>query len=260
MVDRLRSQLQTHLDCSLCLSLVCEPISISCGHTFCRVCLVKALRRHKKQCPTCREVCHVSAENAAENIMVKTLAMALDPETYRSRLLEAEGEKSSWTALYPIFYYNSILFPGNKLSLVLFEPRYKLMMRRIIDTTRSFAYVPNFTNYHARVGDVALVVELKEVEFLADGRCLLEGLLVSRQRIAEHYVEQGTQGLHYCRLESLRDDGLGEQRRQQADYLSQQLRTLLASLGGGSSRRLLEQGLGSPPQDLENFSLWLLST
>ena len=37
------------LECSLCLTIICEPISISCGHSFCRVCLVKSLRRHKKR-------------------------------------------------------------------------------------------------------------------------------------------------------------------------------------------------------------------
>lgn len=36
---------QKALECPLCLSLICEPLSISCGHSFCRVCLVKSLRR-----------------------------------------------------------------------------------------------------------------------------------------------------------------------------------------------------------------------
>jgi hypothetical protein len=115
--------IQTHLECSLCLGLICEPISISCGHSFCRVCLVKSLARHKKKCPTCREVCHVSAENAAENFMIKNMAMAFDADSYAARLSETEAEKATWTTLYPIFFYNSAMFPGNKLSLVLFEPR-----------------------------------------------------------------------------------------------------------------------------------------
>jgi hypothetical protein len=59
------------LECPLCLSLICEPLSISCGHSFCRVCLVKSLRRSKKKCPQCRAVCHMSAEDAQENIMIK---------------------------------------------------------------------------------------------------------------------------------------------------------------------------------------------
>jgi hypothetical protein len=163
----LQSLLLPSLECSLCLSLICEPISTGCGHSFCRVCLVKSLRRHKKRCPSCREVCHIMAENAAENVMIKSMAMLLDQETYLARLEEAKQEKASWTTLYPIFYYNSTIFPQNILSLHLFEPRYKLMMQRVVNTTNAFAYVPNFNNYHAQLGDIALVAKVKEVEFLA---------------------------------------------------------------------------------------------
>ena len=44
------------VECPLCLNMLCEPISISCGHTFCRVCLATSLRLSKKKCPSCREV------------------------------------------------------------------------------------------------------------------------------------------------------------------------------------------------------------
>ena len=103
-----------------------------------RVCLVKSLRRHKKKCPTCREICHLSAENATENIIIKNLAISLDPDTYRTRQEEANIEKSTWTTLYPIFYYNTAMFPGESLNLHLFEPRYKVMMQRVVNTTRLY--------------------------------------------------------------------------------------------------------------------------
>ena len=35
--------LESILECNLCMDLICEPISISCGHSFCRVCLAKRL-------------------------------------------------------------------------------------------------------------------------------------------------------------------------------------------------------------------------
>lgn len=99
--------------------------------------------------------------------MIKTLAIAIDPEGYAARLAETLSEKETWTTLYPIFYYNNSMFPGGRLNLHLFEPRYKLMMQRIINTTRAFAYVPNFTTYNAQIGDIALIAELKDAEFLA---------------------------------------------------------------------------------------------
>jgi Zinc finger, C3HC4 type (RING finger) len=184
--DRLLSIAQA-LECPLCLSLICEPISISCGHSFCRVCLVKSLRRSKKKCPQCRAVCHVVAEDAEENIMLKALSIATNPSEYQSRLAEAEIEKSSWTKLLPIFYYNDCLYPGSTLGLHLFEPRYRLMMQRVVNTTRSFAYVPNFANYRADVGDVALIAQLVECEFLADGRALLQAKITTRHKITDHF-------------------------------------------------------------------------
>jgi Lon protease-like protein len=89
--------------------------------------------------------------------------------------------------LLPIFYYNETLFPGGRLDLHLFEPRYRVMMQRVVNSTRSFAYVAKFNQYRASVGDVALVAVLEEVEFMADGRCMLQAKLSSRMVITEHY-------------------------------------------------------------------------
>lgn len=162
-----QSLLESSLECSLCLNMVCEPLSISCGHTFCRPCLVKSLRRHKKKCPSCRAICHVSPETAEENVMIKTMAMTLNPDGYAARVIEIAAEKADWSKVYPIFYYNEPLYPGSNLSLHLFEPRYRIMMQRVSQTTRSFAYVPNFVNYHATVGDIALLAQVHELQFLA---------------------------------------------------------------------------------------------
>ena len=40
------------------------------------------------------------------------------------------------------------------ISLHLFEARYRVMMQRVVESTNCFAYLPNFTDYHARAGDV----------------------------------------------------------------------------------------------------------
>mmetsp|Transcript_35580 Transcript_35580/g.52016 ORF Transcript_35580/g.52016 Transcript_35580/m.52016 type:complete len:374 (+) Transcript_35580:54-1175(+) len=211
------------LECGVCLSIICEPITISCGHTFCRGCLVTALKRSKKKCPTCRAVCHNSAEDQPENVMLANIAKSCFPTIYEDRLKELENERKKWSAMLPIFYYNMPMFPGETLSLHLFEPRYKLMMQRIVSTSRKFAYVPNYANYSAEIGNVALLAELKEVEFLSDGRCLLEAKITQRLRIMEHFVEDGTQGLHYCRTESLVDDSIPQDQTDEVKTLALQV-------------------------------------
>lgn len=245
------------LECGLCLNLICEPISASCGHSFCRVCLVTSLRREKKKCPICRAICHISAEDANENIMIKNMAKLIDPALYELRQKEADAEKSTWSSLLPIFYYNVAMFPGQTLALHLFEPRYKLMMRRIVDTSRSFAYVPNFTSYKASPGDIALTAELKEVEFLPDGRCLIEAALAARHKIIDHFVEEGTQGLHFCRLEPLKDNEIDESSADVFQLMSV-ARTFVTFLMHGGSGSKITKLYGSPPTSTSSgLSLWL---
>jgi len=246
------------LECGVCLSLVCEPITVSCGHTFCRGCLVTALRRSRKKCPSCRAVCHNSAEDQPENVMVANIVKTCFPDIYSERLREAEAEKSAWSTQFPIFYYNLPMFPGETLSLHLFEPRYKLMMKRIVNTSRKFAYVPNYTDYTAKVGDIALLSELKEVEFLSDGRCLLEAQLLQRQKIVEHFVEEGTQGLHYCRTEVFSDDPVPRERQEAVEELTSMARNLAEHLYNTKQNKpQILKHHGEMPSSAEGLSLWL---
>jgi len=258
--------METTLECSVCLNMICEPISISCGHSFCRICLVKSLSRSKKKCPSCRAICHVSAEDANENIMLKAIAKQCNPILYTQRENEIEIEKKNWKKLLPIFYYNMTMFPGETLSLHLFEPRYKLMMRRIADSSRSFAYVPNFVSYAATVGDLALIAEVKELEFLADGRCLLEATLRGRYKIVDHYVEEGTQGLHFCRLDPLHDTPVTGSDLTTLHGLSERARVYSSMALQGDVLSRVTQLYGPPPLpplslslslSYEAFSIWL---
>lgn len=45
------------------------------------------------------------------------------------------------------------------------------MMQRVTESTNCFAYLPNFHDYSARVGDVGLVAKIDECQFYHDGRC-----------------------------------------------------------------------------------------
>ncbi|KAG9463476.1 hypothetical protein GDO78_021647 [Eleutherodactylus coqui] len=53
------ADLRDELDCSICLSFYTDPISLRCGHNFCRSCIVSALDAQEAagvySCPDCRE-------------------------------------------------------------------------------------------------------------------------------------------------------------------------------------------------------------
>mmetsp|Transcript_13535 Transcript_13535/g.14061 ORF Transcript_13535/g.14061 Transcript_13535/m.14061 type:complete len:454 (+) Transcript_13535:67-1428(+) len=202
----MEESLESHLECQICLSLICEPITISCGHSFCRVCLVHSLRRSKKQCVICRSICNINPIEASENIMLKNIALSLNPTLYNTKLREVAIEKASWDTILPVFFYNVTMFPGEILSLHLFEPRYKLMMQRISTSSRKFAYLYVSPN-RPLTESVALIAQVREVEFFSDGRCLVEALLTfPRYTIQEIYEESGTQGLYLAHLKPFNDE------------------------------------------------------
>lgn len=93
-------------------------------------------------------------------------------------------------------------------------------------------------------------------QFLADGRCMLQARLNGRHRIIETYVEDGTQGLHYCTLEEFKDDPIAESDRAHHDMLVQQAKALVVTYKDLID---IESTFGPEPSDSEFFSLWLIS-
>lgn len=265
--DGVVDALKSILECSLCMGLICEPVSLPCGHSFCRLCLAKCLRRAKKLCPYCRAVCHIEAETCDENMMLKNAAMEVYKDEYLTKLAESAAERSVMSGeTYPIFFYNDILTPGCKLSLHLFEPRYKIMMQRVVSGNRKFCYLPNFTNYSASVGDVALEAVLENVEFTSDGRCFVDAVISQRLVVIDHYLEEGTQGLHFCRAKVLKDDVLTAKPLAdggETDEVAIANQLILAckiitSQFVLTNSRIITRKFGPEPSTPELYSMWLL--
>ncbi|KAL1020723.1 hypothetical protein UPYG_G00003800 [Umbra pygmaea] len=59
------------LTCSVCLYLFTDPVSLSCGHSFCRECLTSCLRIDN-QCPCCRAT--TADEKISTNYILKSIA------------------------------------------------------------------------------------------------------------------------------------------------------------------------------------------
>lgn len=105
------------------------------------------------------------------------------------------------TLRMPLFPLNLVLFPGNRLPLHIFEPRYQLMVRRSMDDRTSFGIVLATDDGLARIGCAADVTNLLKTH--DDGRMDIETVGLFPFRILELHDENP---LVEATVESLDDD------------------------------------------------------
>ncbi|XP_039631646.1 LON peptidase N-terminal domain and RING finger protein 1 [Polypterus senegalus] len=133
----LRSIILSDLECPLCIRLFYEPVTTPCGHTFCKNCIERSLD-HNVRCPLCKQNLREYLKNRKynrtlllEEIISRSFPLPLEE---RRQVHEAEiAELSNLTKNIPIFVC-TMAYPGIPCPLHIFEPRYRLMMRRCMET------------------------------------------------------------------------------------------------------------------------------
>ena len=100
----------------------------------------------------------------------------------------------------PVFYGGGT-FPraGQQTSLRLFEPRYKLMVRRVVAGSQQFIWSQRQPDH----GHEAAVVKIESASFLHDGQAQITVRTMRVIRIQEAWQEEALHGLYYC---SFRND------------------------------------------------------
>nr|XP_040041562.1 LON peptidase N-terminal domain and ring finger 1, like isoform X1 [Gasterosteus aculeatus aculeatus] len=181
------------LECSLCMRLFYEPVTTPCGHTFCKKCLERCLD-HTPQCPLCKE--SLKAYLACRNYMVTTVLDMLIKQylsqAYAERTkthLEEARELSDLTKNVPIFVC-TMAYPTVPCPLHVFEPRYRLMIRRCMDTgTRQFGMCIN--DPQKGFVDYGCMLTIRSVHFLPDGRSVVDTIGGKRFRVVSRGMKDG---------------------------------------------------------------------
>ncbi|CAD7968141.1 unnamed protein product [Amoebophrya sp. A25] len=78
------SGISPEFECALCLRLLLDPVSVSCGHTFCRSCIETSLD-HRSACPLCRQPI---VAGRSINVLIQNLIQTRYPEEFRARQQE----------------------------------------------------------------------------------------------------------------------------------------------------------------------------
>ena len=81
----------TLFSCDICKAMWNQPISMNCGHTFCRPCLEKT---QPKACPKCKQVYHYTrVSNLRTSVLLQTTIDKWFPDELASAKLKSEGNK-----------------------------------------------------------------------------------------------------------------------------------------------------------------------
>ncbi|OCT65953.1 LON peptidase N-terminal domain and RING finger protein 3 [Xenopus laevis] len=181
------------LDCSLCMRLLYEPVTTPCGHTYCLKCLERCLD-HNPKCPLCKEdLCeYLAIRTFCKTKLMEDLIASYFPDELKDRKAVYEEEIAELSNLnknVPIFVC-TMAYPTVPCPLHIFEPCYRLMIRRCMEIgTKQFGMcigdsVKGFADY-------GCLLEIRNVEFFADGRSVVDSIGKRRFKVIRHSQRDG---------------------------------------------------------------------
>lgn len=196
ILNHLKEVTKSELECHVCYGLMLDPLTTSCGHTFCRKCVARVLD-HSTMCPICRRALPMPPrlDLVPSNQTLNKLLGGLCPDLVAARAEAARQEESDLLGSknVPLFVC-SLAYPSMPCFLHIFEPRYRLMIRRAIESGDSKFGMIMYNRRSEPQDDLGNVnfmshgtlLSIKSMELLPDGRSLIETRGLSRFRVKDH--------------------------------------------------------------------------
>lgn len=195
----------SELECQVCVTLIHEPMTTTCGHTFCKRCLFRSLD-HSSKCPLCRT--QLPGFNffltAPLNQTLSSLIQTTFPQLYAERQAVLKQEEDEVGLDTPMFVC-MVAFPCMPTNLHIYEPRYRLMMRRAMDTNRRFGMVLP-SRAHGGFSQYGTMLEIRNFHMFDDGRSVVETVGVHRFKILESGLMDGYNVARTERIEDIDDE------------------------------------------------------
>ena len=291
MMSHLKEATQAELDCQVCYALLLDPLTTNCGHTFCRKCVARMLD-HSSLCPICRRELAMppGVRDLPGNQRLSKLLNSLCPDLVEVRQAAASQEE---VAMFgeknvPLFIC-TLAYPQMPTFLHIFEPRYRLMVRRAVESgDRKFGMLM-YNQMREPQGSLGrtdfmlcgTLLHINNVQITPDGRSLLETVGVSRFRVKswdrlDGYVighveriddvslaeEEQAEANETSQAPAEKDDLIGQIERMSTQDLLKVGTDFIARMRAASEPWLAERVLasyGHPPDDPALFPYWFAS-
>lgn len=250
--------------CIICLKLLYEPVTTPCGHSFCRTCLCRAIDI-TDHCPVCRSVLYL--QDPAQMALTNTLRDAIQvafPNEYENRRKELDADSPTSDTVMtrlPLFPLNTVVFPMQHFPMHIFEARYRLMLRRVMQGSRKFGLIAMKAGHddESILCDVGCVLEITKVDRIPDGRFVIK--TIARQRFRVHGHTKLDDYL-VARTEILEDEPVDD--LLEVNILEDAIRSILAKLTDDTVRVPAIQhafqragSIPTPAQGPTTLGLWL---
>lgn len=217
VLKKLKEGVRTELDCQVCYGLMLDPLTSPCGHTFCRQCVARVLD-HSNLCPICRR--KLSMPPALLNEPINRVLSGLTDNFYPEEIAARKESTKDDNVLgedknLPLFVC-TLSFPFMPTFLHVFEPRYRLMMRRALaDGGRKFGMViynytggPQGNLGRTQFMEYGTTLMIDRYELLPDGRSLLSAMGLTKFKVVEWGI---LDGYYIAKTERVDDITLAEE-------------------------------------------------
>ena len=291
MLNHLKEATKTELDCQVCYALMLDPLTTTCGHTFCRKCVARVLD-HSTLCPICRRTLPMppGVQRVPGNMRLSKLLSGLCPDLLALRAQAAAQEESAMSGEKNVpFFVCTLAYPAMPTFLHVFEPRYRLMTRRAVESgDRKFGMLMYNRRGEAE-GELGAtqfmqygtLLHINSMQMMHDGRSIIETRGVSRFKVRDWGM---LDGYIVGNVERVDDISLAEEERIEAEETTRppptstdiigeidRMSTVeLLSIGTGFITRMRAASapwlrdhvlsmFGNPPEDPALFPYWFAS-
>ena len=291
VLEHLKEATRNELDCQVCYALILDPLTTPCGHTFCRKCVARMLD-HSNLCPICRRVLSIPPDvsRLPGNKRLDRLLNGLCPDLVAQRAEAAAREEIGILGDQDVaLFVCTLAYPSMPTFLHVFEPRYRLLIRRAIENGNRKFGIMMYNRAGTPQGDLGptqfmlygTLLHIVSMQLMPDGRSLIESVGVSRFKVKSWKM---LDGYIVGNIDRVDDVSLAEEERLEALETSAAPAPptdLHGQLDRLSTRELLQIGIafiakmraasapwlhervlaayGSPPTDPALFPYWFAS-
>ncbi|KAK4050335.1 hypothetical protein OIO90_005128 [Microbotryomycetes sp. JL221] len=235
-----QSDLLSEVECQICVQLLHDPVTSACGHTFCQTCLARSYD-HSDKCPLCRRdlPSYTFFRTQAVNSTLDNIIKTCWPVMHADRLLAANKELAD-NEFVPLFVC-TLSWPNLPTFIHVFEPRYRLMIRRAMDSNRQFGMVlPG--RQPGEINDYGTMLYIRTCNMIEDGRSIVETVGTYRFRILDRSSRDGYTTGRVERIDDISPEQELELERRALESNNEPVSTLAASTGDETSPgRIIER-------------------